>query len=116
MKLLLDSCVSGRVKATLLEAGHDTEWCGDWPHDPGDDAVLDYAHAQGRTLVTLDKDFGELAILKGRPHAGIVRLVGLRLAMQGPILLEVIRKHGARLELGAIVTATADRLRVRQSG
>jgi len=31
-------------------------------------------------------------------------------------MLEVIRKHGARLELGAIVTATADRLRVRQSG
>ena len=33
--------------------------------------------ADGRVLVTLDKDFGELAILHGVAHAGIVRLVGL---------------------------------------
>jgi len=116
LNLLLDSCVSGHLKTTLLEAGHDAEWCGDWPQDPGDDAVLAHAHARSRTLVTLDKDFGELAIVRRRPHAGIVRLVGLRLAMQGPVLLEVIRKHGAALERGAIVTATADRLRVRLPG
>lgn len=116
MKFLLDSCVSGRLKAVLQEAGHDVDWCGDWPHDPGDDAVLAHAHAQGRTLVTLDKDFGELAIVKARPHAGIVRLVGLGLAAQGPVLLEIIRKHGEGLERGAIVTATTDRLRVRRPG
>jgi predicted nuclease of predicted toxin-antitoxin system len=34
-------------------------------------------HAESRVLVTLDKDFGELAIMKGAPHAGIIRLVGI---------------------------------------
>ncbi|HNU10979.1 MAG TPA: DUF5615 family PIN-like protein [Rubrivivax sp.] len=116
MRLLLDSCVSGRLKVVLQEAGHDVEWCGDWPQDPGDEAVLVHAHSEGRVLVTLDKDFGELAIVKGQPHAGIVRLVGLGLALQGPILLEVIRKHGEGLERGSIITASADRLRVRRPG
>jgi predicted nuclease of predicted toxin-antitoxin system len=116
LKFLLDSCVSGRLKATLQEAGHDVEWCGDWPSDPGDDAVLAHAHAHGRTLITLDKDFGELAVVRDLPHAGIVRLAGLGLAMQAQVLLEVIRRHGAGLERGAIVTATSDRLRVRDPG
>lgn len=95
---------------------HDAEWCGDWPRDPGDEAVLAHAHAQERTLITLDKDFGALVVAKGLPHAGIVRLVGLSLAMQGQVLLEVIQRHGPILERGAIVTATADRLRVRPPG
>jgi len=116
LRLLLDSCVSGRLKVVLLEARHDVEWCGDWPQDPGDEAVLAHAHSQGRSLVTLDKDFGELAIVKGQAHAGIVRLVGLKLGLQGPVLLEVIRKHGEGLERGSIITASADRLRVRRPG
>ena len=35
------------------------------------------AHYEGRILVTLDKDFGELAIVKGKPHSEILRLVNL---------------------------------------
>jgi hypothetical protein len=86
LKFLLDSCVSGRLKAVLQEAGHDVDWCGGWPHDPGDDAVLAHAHAQGRTLVTLDKDFGELAIVKAmapRGHRPLGR-PGLGRARPGP--------------------------------
>lgn len=62
MRFLLDSCVSGQLKQALTAEGHDVEWCGDWPQDPGDGAVLAYAHEQRRVLLTLDKDFGELAI------------------------------------------------------
>src|SRR5574337_2025035 len=109
---------SSRRRQTRLSGDWSSDVCSSdlSPHDPGDDAVLAHAHAQGRTLVTLDKDFGELAIVKARPRAGIVRLVGLGLAAQGPVLLEIIRKHGEGLERGAIVTATTDRLRVRQPG
>ncbi len=56
-------------------AGHDVRWVGAWPQDPGDDAILEQSLADRRVLVTLDKDFGELAVLHQRPHAGIVRLV-----------------------------------------
>jgi hypothetical protein len=38
--------------------------------------ILARAHQEGRILVTLDKDFGELAVVRKQPHSGIVRLVG----------------------------------------
>jgi len=63
MKVLLDTCVWGKAKTKLIEAGHDVEWAGDWPEDPGDEEILMKAHGDGRVLVTLDKDFGELAIV-----------------------------------------------------
>ncbi|MFW6147662.1 MAG: DUF5615 family PIN-like protein [Thermodesulfobacteriota bacterium] len=33
-----------------------------WPEDPGDEEILARAHNKECILVTLDKDFGELAI------------------------------------------------------
>ena len=47
-------------------------WAGDLPADPGDMELLRRAHAEGRVLITLDKDFGELAIVTAEPHSGIV--------------------------------------------
>jgi hypothetical protein len=44
-------------------AGHDVVWAGEWHEDPGDEEILERAHVEGRILVTLDKDFGELAIV-----------------------------------------------------
>ena len=32
-----------------------------------------YAHEHTQILVTSDKDFGELAIVNGQPHSGIIR-------------------------------------------
>ncbi len=62
MKILLDACVWGGVRAALAAAGHDVIWAGDWSSDPGDEEILDQAAAENRVLVTLDKDFGELAV------------------------------------------------------
>jgi hypothetical protein len=43
-------------------------WAGEWAEDPGDDEILARAHREGRVLVTLDKDFGELAVVHGQPR------------------------------------------------
>jgi len=77
MKLLLDTCVWGGAKAELQAARHDVLWTGDLPADPGDTEILAQAHREGRVLITLDKDFGELAIVRGLPHSGIIRLVDI---------------------------------------
>jgi predicted nuclease of predicted toxin-antitoxin system len=97
MKILLDTCVWGGSRKTLEAAGHDVEWTGDWPQDPGDDAILTHAYQEGRILVTLDKDFGELAVVFNRPHHGIVRLVNLSARDQGSICLEVLNQYGDEL-------------------
>ena len=67
MKILLDTCVWGGVVQELMAAGHDVVWAGDWPEDPGYDEILERSHREGRVLVTLDKDFGELVIVHERP-------------------------------------------------
>jgi predicted nuclease of predicted toxin-antitoxin system len=63
MMVLLDTCVSGTLRQPLRAAGHDVIGTGEWEEDPGDESILDYAHSEGRVLITLDKDFGTLAIL-----------------------------------------------------
>ncbi len=113
MKLLLDSCVSRHLVPPLMAAEHDVDWVGDWPEDPGDQAILVRAHNERRTVVTVDKDFGELAVRRGMPHAGIIRLVGLPLRHQAATLIQVLPLHESELSLGAIVTAELGRLRIR---
>ena len=113
MKLLLDSCVSGTLRGPLQGAGHDVLWTGDWPTDPGDEAILAFAHQQGRVLITLDKDFGTLAVLHGQPHAGIIRLVNLSLHNQATVCAYLLQTHADTLAAGAIITAEQDRLRIR---
>ena len=116
MRLLLDSCLSPRARDFLRAAGHDVDWAGDWPRDPGDAEILARAHAEGRVLVTLDKDFGELAVVRGAPHAGIFRVVAQSSRSQGELIARVLETHGPDLAAGAIVTLQGDRLRIRTTG
>ena len=113
MKLLLDSCVWGGALRRLREAGHDAEWVGDWKRDPGDRQILEAAHEQQRILVTLDKDFGERAIVFGEPHSGIPRLVGIAAREQAGHCIAAVSKYGNELARGAIVTVESKRTRVR---
>ena len=113
MKLLLDACVWGGARKELRAAGHDVVWAGEWPEDPGDDEILEQAHSEERILVTLDKDFGELAIVRRIPHSGIIRLVNLSSREQGVVCLRVLKRYEGELKSGAIVTAEANRLRIR---
>ena len=86
MRVLLDTCVWSGAVETIRNAGHDVIWSGDWQEDPGDEVILARAAADGRVFVTIDKDFGELAIVRSMAHAGIIRLVGFSARLQGAIV------------------------------
>ena len=111
--ILLDSYVWGGALPTLLERGHDVEWKGLWEKDPGDEAILAYANSSLKILVTLDKDFGELAILKGMPHQGIIRLSGFRAGQMAAAIHHIITSFYQELNTGAIITADPKKIRVR---
>jgi len=113
--VLLDTCVWGGAVQALVDLGHDVDWSGLWPKDPGDAAILTAAHSEARILVTLDKDFGELAILKGFPHSGIVRLTGFQAAQMARIIHHVVTTYETELSVGAIITVDPDRVRIRQA-
>ena len=113
MKLLLDTCVWDGAKAELQAVGHDVLWTGDRAQDPGDEEILAQAHREQRVLITLDKDFGELAIRRSLPHSGIVRLVNIAARQQGVVSQQILTQYGDELTRGAIITVEAGRVRIR---
>lgn len=113
MKLLLDACVWPGAAIELARRGHDVVWVGDWPAVPGDDEILAFAVKEERVVVTLDKDFGELAVVFGHAHSGIIRIVNFHISKHASVCLSAIGQHGEELAEGAIVTAEPGRLRVR---
>ncbi|MDQ5822930.1 MAG: DUF5615 family PIN-like protein [Chloroflexota bacterium] len=115
MKVLLDTCVAASIQQELVEAGHDVFWAGSLSLDPGDAALLAKAHSEGRVLVTIDKDFGELAIVHRRPHSGIVRLTHMGAEQQGWVCQSVLHLYESDLASGAIITASTSRVRIRRS-
>lgn len=112
-RLLLDSCVWGGACEALRATGFDVEWVPADGADPGDEAVLARALTDGRILVTLDKDFGELVHVRGLPHAGILRLHGFPARDHADRIAEVVLQCGDELAAGSLVVVTPTRVRVR---
>ena len=113
MKVLLDSCMLGNPKSVIAAGGHEVEWVGDWSVDPGDEQILAHAAADRSVLVTINKDFGELAVVRGVPHAGIIRVVGFAAVTQGPVCVAALARYGEGLQAGALVTVEQARIRIR---
>jgi predicted nuclease of predicted toxin-antitoxin system len=113
IKVLLDTCVWGGVYNALISLGYDVVWAGLWDTDPGDAKILDLAYQQQRVLITLDKDFGELAILHNLPHCGIVRLVNLSTTQQVNACIQILTTHRSELEAACIMTVEHGRIRIR---
>lgn len=113
MKLLLDSCVWGGCLGELRISGHEVEWAGRWDKDPGDREILHIAHNERRVLVTLDKDFGERAIVFGESHSGIIRLVGISARRQAGYISLTLKHYGDELLKGGIATVDTQKTRIR---
>lgn len=113
LRLLLDSCVWGGACEVLRAAGWDVEWVPSDGTDPGDEAVLSLSLAEGRVLVTLDKDLGELVHVRGLPHAGIVRLHGFAARDQAERIREVVERHADDLAAGSLLVVSPNRVRLR---
>ena len=105
----------GKAKEKLAHEGHDVVWAGDWAEDPGDMEILQRAKKENRVLVTLDKDFGELAIVRKIPHSGIIRLVSISAIKQADECNSVINSHQQLLENDAIITVEVERIRIREA-
>jgi predicted nuclease of predicted toxin-antitoxin system len=113
MNLLLDTCVWSGAKAVVENAGHNAIWIGNMEKDPGDKAIILKAYIENRILITLDKDFGELAIMHNFSHAGIIRLVDCAAQKQGQLCVFILQQYAEVLMQGAIITAEPGRVRIR---
>lgn len=97
----------------LRERGRDVSWVGEWASDPGDESILMRAAAETRILVTLDADFGALAVLHRQRHAGIIRIIEESVWLHAAQCERALAAHGRELTEGAIVVVEGERMRVR---
>lgn len=73
MRLLADENFPFKAVVALRQQGHDVVWVKESSPSAEDEEVLAQAVQQARALLTLDKDFGEIALRAGLPaHCGVV--------------------------------------------
>jgi len=82
MRFLANENIPGTAVAALIAAGHDVAWVRNMAPGMSDPDVLAWAKRDERTLLTFDKDFGELARASALPATcGVVLF---RMPMPGP--------------------------------
>lgn len=114
MKLFADENFPRPAVAALRESGLDVLWIAETHPGASDDEVLAYRISTKRTLLTLDKDFGELAYRRGLPaDCGIILF---RLAPQTPedltaLALTAIRSRPSWSGCFSVVTRHQIRIR-----
>ena len=117
MKLLLDQGLPRGTVRHLTDMGITAEHVGDLGMSTATDAqILEAARDRQAVVVTLDSDFHALlATLRAvSPSVVRVRIEGLKGEQLAMILQRVLAVAGEELEAGAMVSVTADRIRVRR--
>jgi predicted nuclease of predicted toxin-antitoxin system len=114
MRFLTDENVSRLVVERLRAVGFDVISIGETRSGMPDKGVLDTADAEGRVLITEDRDFGELVIRQRLGVRGIILLELDRLsnATEANMVAEVVSAHSDKL-LGNLVVIEPGRIRVR---
>ena len=99
----------------LRGQGHDAIESYELGSDPGDLALPEHAASEGRVLVTIDTDFGELVYLRAARHAGLVRFPDVPPERCIALMSELLERYRRALEARAIITIRGDRIRISQA-
>ena len=97
----------------LTEGGHDVLSALEGNPRATDEELLALATEEQRTIITEDKDFGELVFVRRLPHPCIVRLVEMPVAEKVAALRELIESHPYAMHEGALIVVTRSRIRIR---
>ena len=112
MKFLIDRCAGRHLADWLREQGHDVVESRERGVDPGDRVLLEWAAAEQRILVTIDKDFGQIVFSQQPPHSGLVRLPDVPASTRIALMRTLLEDHGQDIESRAIVTVRGGRIRI----
>lgn len=74
VKFVLDVGVGNKAKDYLLGQGFDVISILDLDPSMPDSDILSIAEKDGRMVITMDKDFGELVFRSSRRHSGVLLL------------------------------------------
>ena len=116
MKFLANMSISPRTIAWPHAAGHDAIRLPAIGLQPAPDSeVIERALAEGRIILTMDRDYGQLLAESGQAAPSIVlfRLSHEEAAFVNQRLAEVLARHSRVLEVGAIISVDDDKIRFR---
>ena len=115
MRLLANENISATVVRGLRREGHDVLSAKESMRSEPDKELLARAQAEGRILVTHDKDFGELVYRCGRATHGVllIRLAGLSPAAKAELVSAVVRDRGGEM-VRAFSVVSPGQVRVRR--
>ncbi len=115
MKLLADESLDKPIVDRLRAAGYDITYVAEL--DPGisDTEVLENANADGRILLTADKDFGELVFRQRAVTTGVVlvRLSGISPSRKAEIVVEAFTRYSLHF-YGAFSVVSHGAVRLRR--
>jgi predicted nuclease of predicted toxin-antitoxin system len=115
MKLLADENVDFSVISRLRGSGHEVISIAEESPGLSDQNVLARAIAEGKLLITGDKDFGELVYRHGQHHSGVLlmRLSGVPDHDKGTLVCQAMDQYGDQLS-GAFSVLEPTELRIRR--
>ncbi len=70
------------------------------------------AAAEGRVLITMDKDFGEFLFVEKAVHCGMVRLPDVPAVQRIELMEKVLADHTQNLLEQAVITVRGGRIRI----
>lgn len=115
MRFLIDRCAGRRLAEWLRQQGHDVVESRERGPDPGDVVVLEWAFREGRILVTMDKDFGDIVYVRGHSHRGLVRLPDVPVERRIALMRMVLDGYTPDLEAGCVITVRGGRVRISRA-
>ena len=98
MRILANENFPGEAVEELRREGHDVAWVRTEAPGISDKEVLQRAQSEKRTLITFDKDFGELAFRLGLPASNGIILFRIQASTPG---------HVAHISVTALATRSA---------
>ena len=106
MRFLADTNIVARAVHAMGAAGHDVVYLGERTADPGDQALLAEAVAEGRIILTKDHDLGVLVHRDLQPQCGVLLLDDLGdAAAETDLILATLSSHRDRLAARAFLRA-----------
>jgi len=117
MKFLLDQGVPRSTVRHLATAGIAAEHVGDVGLATAtDDVILEEARNRNAMVITLDADFHRLLATARATSPSVVRvrIEGLKGDQLADILVRVLSVADAELAVGAVVSVTESRIRIRR--
>ena len=114
LRLLVDVSLGLSLEDCIRKSGHDATFVRDIDLGLPDSAILELAVRDHRTVVTMDKDFGELVNRVGRGHRGVLllRMEDQAAAMSAPIAARILEDYSEMLE-NRFAVHQDGRLRIR---